>query len=271
MESIDTKMDFMELVKKYMTIAKDAILNRFEYQCKGLKDSFANQFDLYVDGDKTKDGDLYEALKHGSLSLGFIGLYEAMYLLGEDMIKDIDKAYGYIQEMRNMVDNFAEEYDLNFTLLATPAEGYCYKSFNNYKKAYPNNLPHNKGYFTNSFHVPVWEEINIFEKIKIEAPFHKLCNAGHISYFELGSSAENNIDGIEKIIDYAVENGIGYFSLNHNRQECQNPDCNASYAVSVEDEGKPCRYCGGETEMIAIITGSNKGSFSFYQQSLGSI
>lgn len=263
-ESKQLGIPFIDRVDHYMEKAKEAILDRFKYQCSGNPSDFDNLFSFYKGGDEVRDGDLYEALKHGSLSLGFIGLAEAIKILdGEYFHKNEElysKALGIITHMREKTDQYAKEENLNFTLLGTPAEGYSYRSFEKCKSMFPEDMPHDKGYFTNSFHIPVWEEVDIFEKIRLEAPFHKLCNAGHISYFELGGEARDNIDGIEQIIDYAVENDIGYFSLNHCRQECQNPDCGASYAVSVEEEGKPCRICGGETEMIAIITGYLVGS-----------
>ena len=161
-----------------------------------------------------------EALKHGTLSIGFIGLAEAMKLLfglhhGESEIV-YDAAYDTIYRMRAFCDKRTEELGLNITLLATPAEGLSGKFVVKDRKDYGEiEGVTDKEYYTNSFHIPVYYNINVQDKIKKEAPFHTLCNAGHITYVELDGDTTNNISAFETIIRYMHDCGIGYGSVNH--------------------------------------------------------
>lgn len=153
--------------------------------------------------------------------------------------------------MRNYCDRKSEELGLNVTLLATPAEGLSGR-FTRMDKARYGIIPGvtDRDYYTNSFHVPVYYKISAFDKIRIEAPFHALTNAGHISYVELDGDPSNNLEAFEKIVRCMKEYGIGYGSINHPVD--RDPVCGYNGII-----GDTCPKCGrkGEFERIRRITG----------------
>lgn len=176
---------------------------------------------VWLDSDKLgPEDEVREVLKHGTLSVGFIGLAETLVAL-------TDKHHGESEEsqklgleiigfMRTRLDEEAEKRKLNFSLLATPAEGLS-ERFIKLDKAKYGIIPGvtDREYYTNSFHVPVWYDISIADKIKIEAPYHALCNAGHITYVELDGDTSQNVEAFEKIIQLMKTSGIGYGAINH--------------------------------------------------------
>lgn len=214
---------FYQELSETMELVKDQLLERFEIQCS--KHSYNFPFLLgqgvWTDGDKLKPTDrLRKLLKHGSLTLGFIGLAETLKAL-------IGKHHGESEEaqklgleiisfMRNKADEFAKEYHLNFTLIATPAEGLSGR-FVNIDKAIYGKIKGvtDRDYYTNSFHVPVYYNTSIKHKIEIEAPYHALTNGGHISYIELDGDTTMNVEAFESVIRLMKESGIGYGAINH--------------------------------------------------------
>ena len=159
-------------------------------------------------------------LKHGTLSVGFIGLAETLKSLtnkhhGEDHGAQ-ELGLKIIKFMRNYVDDLSKEKNLNYTLLATPAEGLSGRFVRLDREKY-GSIPGvtDKDYYTNSFHVPVYFKISVWEKIMIEAPYHALTNAGHITYVEVDGNVANNTEAFEKIVRTMKEAGIGYGSINH--------------------------------------------------------
>ena len=190
-----------------------------------------------------------EVLKHGTLSIGFIGLAEAMkYIFGKhhgesDEVQE--KALETIQFMRDFCDMLTRETGLNVTLLATPAEGLSGKFVKKDREKY--GLIEgvtDREYYTNSFHVPVYYPTSIEHKIDVEAPYHALCNAGHISYVEVDGNIAVNIDAFEQIIRYMHDAGIGYGSINHPVDRC--PVC--GYTGIIGDECPRCHR--KEYEMV---------------------
>src|SRR5690606_24658488 len=161
-----------------------------------------------------------ELLKHGSLSIGFIGLAECMKAMyGKHHGEDADvykKAYNLIAFMRDYCDRQSERHNLNITLFATPAEGLSGK-FTKRDQADYGEIPGvvDREYYTNSFHIPVYYDISAARKIELEAPFHGLCNAGAISYIELNGNARSNPAAFLRIIQYALSQQVSYFSINH--------------------------------------------------------
>jgi ribonucleoside-triphosphate reductase len=159
-------------------------------------------------------------LKHGTLSVGFIGLAEALVALrGEHHGQSVESqqlGLKIISHMRARTDAKSQETGLNFTLLATPAEGLSGRFVRIDKQVY-GVIPGvtDREYYTNSFHVPVYYPITAFKKIAIEAPYHALTNAGHISYIELDGDASKNLPAFEAVIRYMQQMGIGYGSINH--------------------------------------------------------
>lgn len=213
---------YAELSEK-MELVRDQLLERFEIQCnkRCYNFPFLLQQGVWTDGDKLKPTDrLRKILKHGSLGIGFIGLAETLKALigkhhGED--KKAEKlGLEIIGFMRNKCDEFAKEYNLNFTLLATPAEGLSGR-FVNIDRAIYGKIKGitDRAYYTNSFHIPVYYNISIADKIKLEAPYHALTNGGHITYIELDGNTVMNIDAFESVIRLMKESGIGYGAINH--------------------------------------------------------
>ena len=213
---------YQELSEK-MELVRDQLLERFEVQCskRCYNFPFLLEQGVWTDGDKLKPTDrLRRVLKHGSLTIGFIGLAETLKaLIGEhhgESKKAQKLGLEIIGFMRNKTDEFAKEYNLNFTLIATPAEGLSGR-FVNIDRAIYGKIKGvtDRAYYTNSFHVPVYHHIGIADKIKLEAPYHALTNGGHITYIELDGNTVMNTDAFESVIRLMKESGIGYGAINH--------------------------------------------------------
>ena len=214
---------FYEELGEIMDKVRDQLLERFEVQCS--KHSYNFPFllgqGIWNNGEKLKPTDrLRKVWKHGSLSIGFIGLAECLKALtgkhqGEDK-KSQKLGLEIIKFMRNKCDEYAEQNNLNFACLATPAEGLSGR-FTAIDKAIYGKIKGvtDREYYTNSFHVPVYYNISIADKIKTEAPYHELTNGGHISYIELDGDVASNVDAFEKVIRIMKESGIGYGAVNH--------------------------------------------------------
>ncbi len=220
----ETDLDgFFKELGELMDLVKDQLLERFEIQCSKRIYNFPFLLGqgIWIDSEKLKPTDrLRKVLKHGTLTIGFIGLAECLKAL-------IGKHHGESEEaqdlglkiigfMRERIDKYAEEYKLNFSLIATPAEGLSGR-FTNIDKAVYGKIKGvtDRDYYTNSFHVPVYYNISAVKKIQLEAPYHALTNGGHISYVELDGDTAMNVDAFEKIIRVMHDNGIGYGAINH--------------------------------------------------------
>lgn len=220
----ETDLDgFYKELGELMDLVKDQLLERFEIQCNKRLYNFPFLLGqgVWIDSDKLKPNDrLRKVLKHGTLSIGFIGLAECLKALIGKHHGESDDAQKLgleiIEFMRKRCDEYSAEYHLNFTLLATPAEGLSGR-FVNIDKAIYGKIKGvtDREYYTNSFHVPVYYNISIVNKIKKEGPYHKYTNAGHISYIELDGDTTNNLEAFEKIIRLMYENDMGYAAINH--------------------------------------------------------
>ncbi len=260
-EKTDLKGFFDEL-EELMDMVKDQLLERFEIQCskKMYNFPFLLGQGVWLDSEKLKPNDrLRKILKHGTLSIGFIGLAECLKAL-------IGKHHGESEEaqklgikiikfMREKCDQYSKEYNLNFTCLATPAEGLSGR-FTNIDKAIYGRIKGitDREYYTNSFHVPVYYNISVVDKIKKEAPYHALTNAGHISYIELDGDAVNNIDAFEQIIRLMKENNMGYAAINHPVD--RDPVC--GYVGVIGDICPGCGRHSGEGVSIEKINSINE-------------
>lgn len=254
--------EFYKLLDKYLELCKKQLLERFEIQAKRkVKNmSFLMGQNVWIDSEKLgPEDEIREVIKHGSLSIGFIGLAETLVALyghhhGEGK-EYWDKGYAIIKHMREYTDRISDEMKLNFGVLATPAEGYTGKALNQCREKFGIiEGVTDKEYFTNSNHIPVGFDISAEEKIKLEAPFHELCNAGHICYVELDGDLTNNIKAIETIVKTMHDNGIGYGSINHPVD--RDPDC--GYTGVINDECPNCHRKeseGSRFERIRRITG----------------
>ena len=214
---------FFELLDGMINTAMDQLYDRFKIQCQKKVRNFPFLMGqgIWIDSDKLgPDDTVEEVIKHGTLTVGFIGLAECLKAL-------IGKHHGESEEaqklgleivsfMRSKTDERARQTKLNWSLIATPAEGLSGRFVRIDKKKYGIiEGVTDRDYYTNSFHVPVYYPINAFEKIRLEAPYHALTNGGHISYIELDGDPMKNLDAFEKVVRCMKENGIGYGSVNH--------------------------------------------------------
>lgn len=221
-EKADMKAFYKEL-EEVMDKVRDQLLERFEVQCNKRCYNFPFLLGqgVWTNGEKLKPTDrLRKVWKHGSLSIGFIGLAECLKALtgkhhGEDE-KSQKIGLEIIKFMRKKCDEYAKDYRLNFACIATPAEGLSGR-FTGIDKAIYGKIKGvtDREYYTNSFHVPVHYKISIAGKIKTEAPYHEFTNGGHISYIELDGDTASNVDAFEKVIRIMKESGIGYGAVNH--------------------------------------------------------
>ena len=221
-EKTDMK-GFYEELENLMDLVKDQLLERFEIQCNKRIYNFPFLLEqgVWLDSEKLKPEDrLRKVLKHGTLSIGFIGLAECLKALIGEHHGESDKAQKLGLEiigfMRKKCDEYSQEYKLNFTCLATPAEGLSGR-FVNIDKAIYGKIKGvtDREYYTNSFHIPVYYNISIVDKLKKEGKYHKLTNAGHISYIELDGDTTENLEAFEKIVRTMKECDIGYGAINH--------------------------------------------------------
>lgn len=247
---LDNKGDvkgFYKQLDETINLVIAQLLERFEIQAskKVMNYPFLMGQGIWLDSDKLKSEDnIREVLKHGTLSMGFIGLAECLKALIGDHHGESEVAQKLglevIAHMRKKMDDISEEYKMNFTLIGSPAEGTAGRFVKLDKKIY--GLIQgvtDREYYTNSFHVPVYHNINAYNKITLEAPYHELTNAGHITYVEVDGDPTMNIDAFEKIIKLMKESGIGYGSINHPVD--RDPVCGYTGVI-----GDTCPKCGRE-------------------------
>ena len=214
---------FYEKLQGMLELVAQQLLDRFEIQASKhiYNYPFLMGQGVWLDSDHlTLQDDLREVLKHGTLSIGFIGLAETLTALyghhhGEDEVWQ-EKGKQILTYMRKFCDDKSQELRMNFSLLATPAEGLSGRFIRMDQKRY-GKLPGitDREYYTNSFHIPVWFPISVYDKIRLEAPYHALCNAGHISYVELDGDTARNVEAFESVVRCMHDFGIGYGSINH--------------------------------------------------------
>ena len=254
---------YKELDEK-LNLAKNQLLERYEFQANQHVRNFpflmgqGNWFGSEKLGPNDK---LRDVIKHGTLSIGFIGLAETLVaMIGKHHGEDEDArelGLDIITHMREKCDEFSKKYKLNFSLLATPAEGIAGRFTRIDKKEF-GVIPGvtDREFYTNSFHVPVYYKISAFEKIDIEAPYHNLCNAGHITYIELDGDPSQNIEAFESVIRKMHDAGIGYGSVNHPVD--RDPICGFSGVIT----GDRCPHCGrleGEISFEKVSANCIKG------------
>ncbi|NLW71723.1 MAG: anaerobic ribonucleoside-triphosphate reductase [Chloroflexi bacterium] len=218
---------FQELEKK-LILASRQLHHRYTVQShlKVRDMPFLMGQGLYLDSEQLKpDDEIAPAIKHGTLSIGFIGLAETLAsLIGShhgQTLQARQLGLEIIRFMRRAVNRFSEEYDLNYTLLATPAEGLSGRFVSMDRRVF-GTIPGvtDKDYYTNSFHVPVEFPISSFEKCQFEGPFHELTNAGHISYIELDAPPVHNLEAYERLLRHMAACNMGYAGINFPIDEC---------------------------------------------------
>lgn len=214
---------FFTELDRLLDLAVNQLLERYEIQARKKVKNFPFLMGqgIWIDSDQLgPDDEIREVIKHGSLSVGFIGLAECLKALIGVHHGESEEArtlgLQIIRRMRERMDEASRQYALNFTLLATPAEGLSGRFVRMDRRLFGAIADiTDRDYYTNSFHVPVYYSSTAFEKIRIEAPYHALTNAGHITYVELDGDPLHNQSAFEKIIRCMKESGIGYGSINH--------------------------------------------------------
>jgi len=254
---------FFEELERKLELCCKQLLDRFKIQAakKVRNYRFLMGQGVWIDSDKLAlDEEVGEVLKHGTLSVGFIGLAETLVALTGKHHGESEESQrlglDIVSFMRDFMDRKAQEYKLNFSLLATPAEGLSGRFVRIDRKKF-GTIPGvtDREYYTNSFHVPVYYGISAYDKIHKEAPYHALTNAGHICYVELDGAAANNIEAFERVIHTMYEAGVGYGSVNHPVD--RDPIC--GYNGIIGDECPNCGRHEGDDgmgfERIRRITG----------------
>lgn len=260
--------NFMTLLDKKIYEAKEMLEERFNWICSqdmsSAKFMYENGTMLGYDG-KT----IFSAMKHGTLALGQIGLAETLQILiGQDqttekgikLAKEIETLFNKrCYEFKHELHHNEEwgDYYLNYGVYYTPAENLCYTSMKKFQTKYGKieNVS-DREYFTNSIHVPVWKEVNPFEKIDIESQLTGYSNAGCITYIELDSGVKNNLDALETIVNYAMDKDIPYFAINVPNDTCL--DC--GYTDEINDT---CPICSSTNiQRLRRVTGYLTGNYT---------
>ncbi|MBQ3431108.1 anaerobic ribonucleoside triphosphate reductase [Candidatus Saccharibacteria bacterium] len=253
---------FFNDLDKMLELCEGELYERFEFQANQHVRNFPflmGQGNWFGSEKLSPNDTLRDVIKHGTLSIGFIGLAETLVAMtgkhhGESE-ESQELGLDIVAHMREKCDEFSRKHHLNYSLLATPAEGLAGRFTKIDRKEYGElKGVTDRDFYTNSFHVPVYYPISAFRKIEIEAPYHALCNAGHISYIELDGDPTQNIEAFEAVIRKMHDCGIGYGSVNHPVD--RDPVCGFSGIIS----GNVCPSCGREEgdmpfERLRRITG----------------
>lgn len=235
---------FYRDLDEMMELVIDQLTARFKIQCsKTVRNyPFLMGQGVWIDSEKlSEDDNIGEILKHGSLTMGFIGLAECLKALIGAHQGESEEAQRLgleiVSHMRERADRQSKQTGLNYTLIATPAEGLSGRFIKIDKKKYGIiEGVTDRDYYTNSFHVPVYYNISAFKKIRLEAPYHALTNGGHISYVEMDGDPLKNLDAFEQIVRYMKSEGIGYGAINHpiDRDPC------CGFTGIIDDECPVC-------------------------------
>ena len=251
---------FIEILDQKIHEAKDMLIERYEYICSQSPDSAKFMYENgTMLGYKPEEG-IRSALKHGTIVIGQLGLAETLQILiGCDHTTDkgMELAKKIEQLFKDRCAQFKKEYHLNFGVYFTPAENLCYTAMQKFRDRYGIIKDvSDKDFFTNSIHVPVWINMDPFQKIDIESQLTGYSNAGCITYTEIEGSVKNNIDALEEIVNYAMDHDIPYFAVNVPNDTCM--DC--GYCDEINDE---CPKCGGiDIQRIRRVTGYLTGNYT---------
>lgn len=252
------EVDFWQELERVLNVAYDQLMERFEIQSRRKVRNFPFLMGqgIWIDSDKLGfDDEIRDVIKHGTLTVGFIGLAECvMALSGKhhgESTEAWDLAHKIVAFMRKKTDEKAQAAKLNYTLLATPAEGLAgrFIAIDRRRFGVLAGIT-DKEYYTNSFHIPVDFQINAFRKIELEAPFHALTNAGHITYVEMNGDPGRNLEAFMQIIQAMKKEGVGYGSINHPVDRC--PIC--GFVGIINDVCPGCHRREGEAVELASLS-----------------
>lgn len=260
--------EFMSILDRKIHEAKDMLLERFEWICSQSPDSAKFMYENGVMEGYIPEEGIRSALKHGTLAVGQLGLAEALQILigrnqttsrGMELAKRIESLF------KTRCDEFKKQYNLNFGVYFSPSENSCHTALIKFKDRYGviKNVS-DKEFFTNSMHVPVWEKVNPFEKIDIESQLTGYSSAGCITYVELESTVDHNLEALEDIVNYAMDHDIPYFAVNVPNDMCTN--CGHTGEI-----GNECPVCGCTNirrlrRVTGYLTGDYKTAFNIGKQ-----
>lgn len=255
---------FMQILEDAIEDAKDSLIERFDWICSQNPKSASFMYENNTMAGYVPEEGIRSALKHGTLAIGQLGLAETLQILigcdhttpeGMALAKQIEQLF------KDKCALYKERYHLNFGVYYSPAENLCHTAMKNFKKKY-GEIPNvsDREYFTNSMHVPVWKKMSPFDKIDIESQLTGYSSAGCITYVELESSVKNNINGLESIVNYAMDHDIPYFAVNVPNDQCT--DC--GYCDEISEH---CPICGGQNikrlrRVTGYLTGDYKTAFN---------
>lgn len=259
---------FFPMLEQKIEEAKDMLLERFEWICSQSSESAKFMYENGLMAGYVPEEGIRSALKHGTLAVGQIGMAETLQILidtnhttnkGMELAKQIEQLF------KDKCIKYKEQYKLNFGVYYTPAENLCFTSMKKFQEKYGiiKNVS-DREYFTNSIHVPVWEPVNVFEKIDIESQLTGYSSAGCITYIELDTTVKHNIEALETIVNYAMDKDIPYFAINVPNDTCL--DC--GYCDEFNDE---CPTCGSShiqqlRRVTGYLTGDYKTAFNLGKQ-----
>lgn len=260
--------EFIKILDQKIYEAKDMLLERFEWICSQSPDSAKFMYENGVMEGYVPEEGIRSALKHGTLAVGQLGLAEALQILigrnhttneGMKLAKRIETLF------KTRCNEFKQQYKLNFGVYFSPSENLCHTALNKFKDKYGviKNVS-DKEFFTNSMHVPVWEKVNPFEKIDIESQLTGYSSAGCITYVELESTVDHNLEALEDIVNYAMDHDIPYFAVNVPNDMCTN----CGYTGEI---GNECPVCGCTNirrlrRVTGYLTGDYKTAFNVGKQ-----
>ena len=251
---------FMFILDDKINQAKDMLIERFEWICGQNPDSAKFMYENGTMKGYIPEEGIRSALKHGTLALGQLGLAETLQILigcdhttehGMELAKQIEGLF------KTRCAEFKEQYKLNFGVYYTPAENLCYTAMKKFKAKY-GEIPNisDKDFFTNSMHVPVWKDVDPFEKIDIESQLTGYSSAGCITYVELDGTAKHNIEALETLVNYAMDKDIPYFAINVPNDTC----LRCGYTDEINDK---CPMCSStDIQRLRRVTGYLTGNYS---------
>ena len=245
--------EFFVILDQKIHEARIMLKERFDWICSQSPDAAKFMYENNVMAGYIPEEGIRSALKHGTLAIGQIGLAETLQILigcnhldpaGMELAKRIEQLF------KDRCNEFKNEDKLNYGVYYSPAENLCYTSMQKFKKKYGviKNVS-DKDFWTNSIHVPVWEKIDPITKIDIESQLTGYSSAGCITYVELDSSVKNNIDGLEELVNYAMDKDIPYFAINVPNDQCMT----CGYCDEINDECPECH--GHNIKRLRRVTG----------------
>lgn len=251
---------FLYVLDQKINEARKMLIERFDWICSQSPDAAKFMYENGLMAGYIPEEGIRSALKHGTLAIGQLGLAETLQILigcdhteerGMKLAKRIEQLF------KDRCAQFKKEYSLNFGVYYTPAENLCYTAMQKFKTKY-GEIPNvsDKDYFTNSIHVPVWKEVDPFTKIDIESQLTGYSSAGCITYVELDAGCKNNLEALETLVNYAMDNDIPYFAINVPNDTCMK----CGYTDELNDD---CPMCGGEEiQRLRRVTGYLTGNYT---------